>query len=106
MTHISPEELYAASDHRFAPFLTLPQQPPVEIPWIGSTSKPIVTPNLVHRRLRSPLAAQYCPLCLKSAAYHRLSWIPISSTICLEHGCLLITHKSEENRKLCSKVVN
>ncbi len=64
LTHIAPEELFAASDHRFAPFLTSPQQPPVEIPWTGLTSKAISTSNLAQGRLRSPSAVQYCPHCL------------------------------------------
>lgn len=89
LTQVSPEELYAASDHRFAPFLTPPQQLPVEIPWIESISKAMLIPNLARGRVRSASAAQYCPRCLKSAAYHRLSWVPVASTICLEHGCLL-----------------
>ena len=89
LTCISPEKLFAASNHHFAPFLTLPQQRPAEIPWIGSTSKAILIPSLTLKRIRSPSAAQYCPRCLKSAAYHRLSWVPIASTVCLEHGYLL-----------------
>jgi hypothetical protein len=90
LTHISPEDLYAASDHRFAPFLTPPRQLPVEIPWIGATSKPMLTPSLASGRLRFASAAQYCPRCLKTAAYHRLSWIPTMTAICLVHRCLLV----------------
>ena len=91
LTHISPEELYAASYHRFAPILSLPDQSPVEIPWTGSTSKVMLPSNLVRERLRFASAAQYCPRCLKTAAYHRSSWIPISAAICLEHHCLLVS---------------
>lgn len=90
LTHIFPEDLYAASDHRFAPFLTPPGQSPVELPWIGSTSKVMLTPGLAHGRLRSALSAQYCPRCLEDAAYHRLSWIPTAAAICLQHRCLLV----------------
>jgi len=90
LTHISPEDLYAASDHRFAPFLTPPGQSPVELPWIGSTSKVMLTPGLTHGRLRSALSAQYCPRCLEDATYHRLSWIPTAAAICLQHRCLLV----------------
>ena len=36
LTRISPEDLYAASNHRFAPFLNSPGQTPLEIPWMGS----------------------------------------------------------------------
>jgi hypothetical protein len=101
LTLISPEELYAASDHHFAPVLAPPQQPPVEIPWIGSTSKAMLTPNLVRECLRSASTAQYCPRCLKTAAYHRLSWTPASAAICLEHHCLLV-HRCPQCQKRIS----
>jgi len=91
LTHIAPEDLYAASDHRFAPLLTPPRWPIAELPWIGATSKAMLTSSLAHGRLRSVSSAQYCPQCLKNAAYHRLSWIPTMSAICLEHGCLLVS---------------
>jgi hypothetical protein len=90
LTQISPEELYAASLHRFALCLTLPQQSPVEIPWIGSTSKAMLSTNVAQVHLRFILAAQYCPQCLKTAAYHHLIWTPASAAICLEHHCLLV----------------
>jgi len=91
LTHLSPESLYAASNHRFAPYLALPRQPPVEIPWIGGETKAMLTPNLAWERLRSVSAAQYCPHCLKTSDYHRLSWIPTAAAICLEHRCLLVS---------------
>jgi hypothetical protein len=90
LTKISPDGLYAASIHRFAPCLTLPQHPPVEIPWIGATSKAMLPTNLAQAHLRFTLAAQYCPQCLKTAAYHHLIWTPVSAAICLEHHCLLV----------------
>jgi hypothetical protein len=90
LTQISPEALYAASIHRFAPCFTLPQQSLVEIPWIDSASKVMLPTNLAQVYLRFTLAAQYCPLCLKTAAYHHLIWTPVSAAICLEHDCLLV----------------
>ena len=91
LTRISPEDLYAASNHHFAPFLNPPGQTPLEIPWMGSTSKVVLTYNLAYGCLRSATAAQYCPHCLKTAAYHRLNWVPIPAAICLEHHCLLVS---------------
>jgi len=90
LARISPQALYDASIHRFAPCLTLPKQSPVELPWIGSASKAILPKNLAQVHLRFTLAAQYCPQCLKTAAYHRLIWTPVSTAICLEHRCLLV----------------
>jgi hypothetical protein len=91
LTCISPEELYDASNHRFASIFTLPHQSQVEMPWIGPASKAILPLNLAYERLHFAASAQYCPLCLKNAAYHRLNWIPIATAICLEHRCLLLS---------------
>lgn len=101
LTCISPEELYAASDHRFAPFLTPPRQSPVEISWIDSTSKAMLTRDMARGRIRSASAAQYCPRCLKTDAYHRLNWILATAAICLEHRCLLLS-QCPQCRKLIS----
>jgi len=90
LTHLSPEELFAASNHRFAPYLALPSRPPAELLWIGGDAKAILTPIQARRRLRSVSAAQFCPVCLKTSSYHRLSWIPTAAAICLEHRCLLV----------------
>lgn len=89
LTHIAPEELYAASNHRFTPCLTLPHQQVVELPWDGATCKALLPPNQMYGRIRASSTAQYCPHCLKNAAYHRVSWLPMVSTLCLEHRCLL-----------------
>jgi hypothetical protein len=90
LTRIAPEDLYTASNHRFAPFLNPPGQTPLEIPWSGSTSKIVLTDNLAYGCLRSTTTAQYCPHCLKDTAYHRLNWVPLPAAICLEHHCLLV----------------
>jgi len=45
---------------------------------------------MIKKHLRPERAVQYCPLCLKVAAYHRLIWLPIASAACLEHKCLLV----------------
>jgi hypothetical protein len=92
LTHISPEELFAACDHRFASSLAPPHQTPVLIPWSEAAPKAMLTPSLAHSRLRSTSTAQYCPACLQSSPYHRLSWVPTASTICLVHLCFLVDH--------------
>jgi len=100
LTLISPEDLYSASNHRFAPLLTPPSQLPVEFPWTGSASKVMLTFNLAYCRLRPASAAQYCPRCLQIAAYHRLNWTPISAAICLEHRCLLMNQCPNCSKRL------
>jgi hypothetical protein len=89
LTQISPDELFAASDHRFAPILTSPERVPVLMLWPEESPKATMTSALAHRRLTPTSAARFCPLCLKTSAYHRLSWIPTAAAICLQHQCLL-----------------
>jgi len=90
LTLIHPEELFAASDHRFAPVLTAPGQGKVFMTWPDGEPKQMVTAAIIGRRIRPPSAAQFCPLCLRESAYHRLSWIPSASAVCLRHHCLLV----------------
>lgn len=90
LSGISPDTLFAASDHRFAPALTAPGQTKVFMPWMDGESKQIVTKSILSRRLCSVFSTQFCPLCLAESAYHRLSWTPVAATICLQHQCLLL----------------
>ena len=90
LTRISPEILFAASDHHFAPVLTRPGKEKAFMPWLDGTSKQVVTGGMVSHRIRTSSAAQFCPLCLKASSYHHLSWVPVASAICLQHKCLLV----------------
>jgi hypothetical protein len=89
LTQISPDELFVTSDHRFAPTLTPPGKIPVLMLWPEESPKVMMTSALAHRRLNPTSAARFCPLCLKTSAYHRLSWVPTATAICLQHQCLL-----------------
>ena len=90
LTQLPAAELLAASNHRFTPILTLSGSPPL-LSWLDAprpgqgAGRP-----WPQRGLRPPAAAQYCPVCLQTAPYHRLSWIPIAATLCLAHRCLLV----------------
>jgi predicted site-specific integrase-resolvase len=53
-------------------------------------SVPILTIGIAKTHLRPESAAQFCPVCLKDNVYHRSIWLPVASTICLEHKCLLV----------------
>ena len=92
MTLVSADELFAASDHRFAPVLAPPGQAQTLMSWSDGEPRPMVTSGVVRYQLRSSTTAQFCPLCLQEAAYHHLSWVPIAAAICLEHQCLLVHH--------------
>jgi hypothetical protein len=90
LTGVDADQLYAACVHRFALILTPPTHPsqPLTLP---SGKKVLFLPNaLVDAQIWSEAKAQFCPLCLQQAAYHRIDWLPVASAVCLEHQCLLV----------------
>ena len=88
LTCIPAEALFAASGHAFAPAFRLPHQLAQCLDERKPGGKPLLPRT--QRCLRSERAAQYCPACLQTGAFHRLRWIPRAAAICLEHGCLLV----------------
>jgi hypothetical protein len=99
LTCLSPDDLFAASNHHFA--LVLPRQSRLSatMPWLGETSKIMLTPE-AKQHLRPFSRAQFCPLCLQASAYHRLNWVPYTTAICLEHLCLLENRCPQCQKKL------
>jgi hypothetical protein len=83
-------DLYAASAHRFATILTPPNISIDLLEISEGISLPLLAWSLAAKQLRPASAGQFCPLCLRSAAYHRLIWLPVAVSACLEHSCLLI----------------
>jgi hypothetical protein len=92
LTQLSLDELYAASDQRFAAWLDPLDQTAQPMLWLDRTTRPRVNPRWARAQLRTSEATQFCPMCLNAAAYHRMSWIPRAAAICLEHLCLLTDH--------------
>jgi len=90
LTQLPAAELWAASAHRFTPLLTPSGELAADSAWLKAPNQPCALPSQAHAALRPPTAAQYCPLCLQTAPYHRLSWLPVAATLCLEHRCLLV----------------
>ena len=89
LTRLSLDELYEASNQRFAAGLVPLDQTARPMPWLDNTTRPRLAARWARDHLRPTDATQFCPLCLKAAAYHRLSWTPCAAAICLEHLCLL-----------------
>ena len=87
-TGLTPDDLYAATVHRYAASLT-PSHAPLSMSWRNEGHR-LRTPNGTCREIRATRHAQFCPRCLKEAAYHRLIWMPISVAVCLPHQCLLV----------------
>ena len=77
LTGIAIPDLYAASAHRFATILTPPDISIEFLEISESISLPLLAWSLAAKQLRPASAGQFCPLCLQSAAYHRLIWLPI-----------------------------
>ncbi len=92
LTHLTLDELYMASDERFATLLVPLEQIAKPMPWPGGTTRLHLERRWAQGHLRSCVTTQFCPLCLKASSYHRLSWIPRAAAICLEHRCLLTDH--------------
>ena len=92
LTHLTLDELYAASNQRFAEVVTPLEQDSQKMPWLDNVLRPRLEPRWAHQHLRSSAAAQFCPRCLQATAYHRLNWVPRAVAICLDHLCLLADH--------------
>lgn len=89
LTMINEEQLFDSSDHRFASVITPLDKKKAWMAWHNSEPKQILI-QISLKKVRSNFSAQFCPLCLKDSAYHRLSWVPFASLVCLQHQCLLI----------------
>lgn len=88
-TGLPPARLYAATVHRFAPTLVGPQRLLPQIQIGMGESQPILDTRSA-RSVRPKSNAQFCPACLKEAAYHRLIWTPVAIAACLHHEQLLV----------------
>lgn len=51
---------------------------------------PVLAPEIAREQLRPELAAQFCPLCLKEAHYHRVLWLPVAVSACITHKRFLV----------------
>lgn len=90
LTWIDPYTLHAATGHRFAGTLTPPGEPEQSLRTTAGYLTPLLTPERARQHLRPESAAQFCPLCLQEAPYHRVSWLPIAVAACLRHHRLLV----------------
>ncbi len=90
LTNLNTYELYNATPHHFAYVLTPPEHEIDYIELSQGISVPLLAKGVATNRVRSESAAQFCPLCLKDAPYHRLIWSSFASAACLQHKCLLM----------------
>jgi hypothetical protein len=92
LSGIDPAELHAATAHRFAQTLTPPDVEREFLELLPGRAFPLLGIQIASRQLRPEFAAQFCPDCLKEAAYHRLAWVPIAVSACVQHKRLLVNH--------------
>ncbi len=90
LTLLDSIALYNATAHHFAQVLTSPPDSVKSLELPGGSIVPYLPPLDMLNHIRPMCAGQYCPVCLKEKAYHRLTWIPTAVSACLRHKCLLI----------------
>jgi DNA-binding transcriptional MerR regulator len=100
-TGVDISKIYASSNHRFAEVLTPPEQTIELEEIIGGAPVPLLAHSLAAKQLRPAHAGQFCPACLREAAYHRLIWMPLAVSACLKHRCLLMNRCQR-----CSRAVS
>lgn len=87
LTRIAPETLYMACGQRFAATITPPDYASPSIQLASGKTVPISPFPILHEQTRPETAVQFCPLYLQEAAYHRVAWLPLAVTVCLQHQC-------------------
>src|SRR5450755_2604304 len=100
LTGINIPDLHAATAHLFATTLTPPSNSTAFLEIFDGISVPLLASSLTAKQLRPAGAAQFCPFCLSETAYHRLIWMPVAISICLDHRCLLLDCCQQCNKKV------
>jgi hypothetical protein len=90
LTRVEADELYAACVQHFAAVITPPDYGQRSIRLSSGKTMSVSTNFILREQTRPESDVQFCPLCLKEAAYHRVDWLPLAAAVCLRHQCLLI----------------
>jgi len=99
LTRLAPVALYHATPHRFATVIAPDKTASVHL--LPGQILPVGGSSLRREHLWPLTDTPYCPVCLRKAAYHRLGWLPIAVTACLDHRCLLV-----RSCPVCGNAVN
>ncbi|RPH58509.1 MAG: hypothetical protein EHM81_09875, partial [Chloroflexi bacterium] len=100
LTRLDPTELYTLTSHRLAPTLTPPTDEPEFLQLPSGETVPALAQSIAARQLYPLQSVQFCPVCLKDAAYHRLDWLPLAAAVCLRHHTLLVQRCPKCSNKL------
>jgi DNA-binding transcriptional MerR regulator len=90
LTNLSWGAMYEATTHHFADVLIPPGTEAASLELSPGEERPLLPAGIAFEQLRPAFSGQFCPRCLEESAYHRVAWIPISVSVCLEHGCMLL----------------
>lgn len=90
LTKIPWQVLYDATAHRFAGTLTPPGTQVKLLDFPSGKEVPLLPSRIAFEQLRPASAGQFCPRCLEESAYHRVAWIPVAVSACLQHRRLLL----------------
>jgi TniQ len=103
ITKLDPFVLYSSTYHRYAPIITPPEIDIEALKLADDTYVSLLTRQIAQFQLRPGFAVQFCPKCLRRLTYHRLIWVPIVVSACLEHKCLLINRCPHCDRPITMK---
>lgn len=87
---IAPRQLADASIHFFARAPVLAEMRSSSITLSDNVPLRLLDPRMRSKYLSPDHRVQFCPDCLREAAYHRLEWMPTDILACLEHRRLLL----------------
>lgn len=90
LTCIEPITLYNSTYHRFASAFAFPPHSMEFFKLPGNVPVPRLPVPYGLNQLRPLARGQFCPFCLKDAAYFPLRWAPTAVSVCLSHKCLLV----------------
>lgn len=88
LTRQPEKSLLMMTAHRFVNGLS-PAESSLTIQLPSGETLPLIPNEMAKRQTWPAHDARYCPLCLQNGRYHRLQWLPILVSACLEHRCLL-----------------
>jgi hypothetical protein len=87
---LTPRELANASIHHFAQAPVLANMERTSITLADGAPLQLIHSLIRSRHLSPDYHVQFCPDCLREAAYHRLDWTPKDVWACLKHRRLLL----------------
>lgn len=100
---ISPQQLYKGSVHRFASIITPPGENTEFMSFTSGGTQAVLPRGYGSNHVGPSNDKQYCPSCLREAAYVRVHWLLNATTVCLVHQCLLVQGCPRCNKKLSTQ---